>query len=99
MGSSHWLLSVRTRAQQVNAFPEVGGAVMPWVIHVFVWVRESGSGRVKTDRGGGVRGAEASRKKQKLTSTPVDDYKHTYREAWCDIFFYMHVQISQMSSL
>lgn len=34
------LLIVCTRAHQVNAFPEVGGAVMLWVIHVFVRVRE-----------------------------------------------------------
>jgi len=30
------LLSVCTLAHQVNAFPEVGGAVMLWVIHVCV---------------------------------------------------------------
>lgn len=38
------LLSVCTRAHQVNAFPEVGGAVMLWVIHVFERVREPWQG-------------------------------------------------------
>lgn len=56
-----------------------------------VWVstRES-RGRAlmkaKTDGGGGVSWTETSRKEQELTSTPKDDYWHTYREA-CDIGF------------